>query len=576
MSLISDSLKLLVFLSQWTRAIRHARLFIVATIALGITSGLANTGLLALVNSSLSHPGFSDPRLVWAFVGLCLLLPVSRFLSGILLLQLAADAVFHLRIQLTRNIVSVSLRQLEEHGQYGVLNVLTEDIGAITQALTIFPTLCMQVFIVISSLAYLGHLSWQVLLAMLAFMALGLLSYQVPTRVAMKHLFENRRHIDALMKNFQAATEGGKELRMHRPRRESFLFHELATSAKAVRRSSVASQAIFIGAASWGQALFFVLLGLVLFAVPSLRSLDLKVLMGYCLVILYMMTPLESIVNTLPAMSRAVVALQKVDQMGLLFADENAGATDADTPPNSSWRRLELRGVSQSYQREGESGSFTLGPIDLVFEPGQLIFLTGGNGSGKTTLAKVVLGLYPPEGGEIRLDEVVIDARNRDWYRQHFSTVFADFFLFEKLLGIESPGLDEKAREQLVVLRLDHKVSIRDGELSTLDLSQGQRKRLALLTAYLENRSIYLFDEWAADQDPFFKEVFYLQLLPQLKANGKTVIAISHDDRYYGIADRIIKLEYGQVRTDERKETVAEIADDSVVGSTRPTIPERD
>jgi putative pyoverdin transport system ATP-binding/permease protein len=555
MSLMSDSVGLLRFLNRWSRSVRNARLLMAALIALGIVSGLANTGLLALMNSALSRQSFSDPRLIYGFVALCVLLPLSRFVSGFLLLKLAADAVFHLRLNLTRSLLTVPFRRLEEHGPHRVLNVLTEDIGAITQALTALPTLCMQTFIVISSLAYLGYLSWQILLMLLVVMALGLASYRLPTRIAMGHLQDNRGYLDTLMKSFRAVTEGVKELRMHQPRREAFFSRELEAAAKNVRRTSVAANVIFVGVTSWGQILFFLLIGLVLFALPAFRPTDMRVLIGYCLVILYMMTPLESIMNTLPTLGRAAASMHKVEQMGLLLADGGETTTPVALP-GAAWGRLELRGVTHSYQREGEAGRFTLGPINLAFEPGELVFLTGGNGSGKTTLAKLLTGLYVPEGGEIVMGSQAVDDQNREWYRQHFSAVFADFFLFDKLLGIEGADLDERAKEQIARLKLEHKVTVRNGELSTVDLSQGQRKRLALLTAYLEDRPLYLFDEWAADQDPFFKEVFYLQLLPHLKASGKTVIVISHDDRYYGVADRVVKLEYGQVQFDRRTQGV--------------------
>jgi putative ATP-binding cassette transporter len=174
----------------------------------------------------------------------------------------------------------------------------------------------------------------------------------------------------------------------------------------------------------------------------------------------------------------------------------------------------------------------------------------GGNGSGKTTLVKLLTGLYIPESGEIRLDGEPINDVNRDDYRQNFSVVFTDFYIFESFLGLGAPKLDAQAEEYLTRFQLNHKVQVKDGVLSTTELSQGQRKRLALLTAYLEDRSIYVFDEWAADQDPEFKEIFYYQLLPDLKARGKTVIVISHDDRYYHVADRLIKLDYGTLAAD--------------------------
>jgi putative ATP-binding cassette transporter len=212
---------------------------------------------------------------------------------------------------------------------------------------------------------------------------------------------------------------------------------------------------------------------------------------------------------------------------------------------------LELKGVTHSYHREREDSSFILGPIDLTIRPGELIFVTGGNGSGKTTLVKMLTGLYAPEGGEIRLDDEVITLANRDSYRQHFSVVFSDFYLFESFFGMVSSDLDAQALDYLIQLQLDHKVQVKDGKLSTTELSQGQRKRLALLTAYLEDRSIYVFDEWAADQDPQFKEIFYYQLLQDLKARGKTVIVISHDDRYFHVADRILKLDFGKHVSDD-------------------------
>ena len=80
---------------------------------------------------------------------------------------------------------------------------------------------------------------------------------------------------------------------------------------------------------------------------------------------------------------------------------------------------------------------------------------------------------------------------------------------------------------------------------STTHLSHGQRQRLALLGAYLEDRPIYVFDEWAANQEPQFRNIFYRQILPELKARGKLAVVISHDDRYFDVADRLIRLTSG-------------------------------
>jgi putative ATP-binding cassette transporter len=222
----------------------------------------------------------------------------------------------------------------------------------------------------------------------------------------------------------------------------------------------------------------------------------------------------------------------------------------------------ELKQVTYTYRHEDSPDEFTLGPIDLSIPAGELLFITGGNGSGKTTLAKIIVGLYPPETGSIQYNGVSVTDQNRDTYRQLFSVVFSDFFLFESLLGMSGADLDERARTYLSDLQLDHKVKIQGGMLSTTRLSQGQRKRLALLTAALENRPVFFFDEWAADQDPAFKEIFYFNILADLKAHGKTVIVISHDERYYGVADRIVHMESGCLveRPDEFSDSLAQQA----------------
>ena len=71
-----------------------------------------------------------------------------------------------------------------------------------------------------------------------------------------------------------------------------------------------------------------------------------------------------------------------------------------------------------------------------------------------------------------------------------------------------------------------------------------------LLTAYLEDRAVYVFDEWASDQDPIFKELFYLHILKRLKERQKAVVVVSHDDRYFSAADRIVRLDSGKAVPD--------------------------
>ena len=539
-------MKLFLFFLHYSR-----RATILAIIA-GIISGATSTGMLAVINASLRRNGPSTGTLIWIFVALCLLLPLARFTSEWLLIRLGQGSLLELRMRLCRQILATPLRRLEEFGASRLMSSLTDDIPTITNALLAIPLICINTAVVIGGLIYLGWLSWPVLLMVLVFMAVGIATYQLPVIKAIKFIHAAREHTEALFRHFRALTEGTKELKLHRRRREVFAEDVLKTSATAFRRENVKAATIYSAAASWGQTLGFVVVGLLVFALPSWYAFDLQVMTGYVLVLLFVITPLQVVMNTLPNLSRANIAVARVEELGLSltkFANEEKTSPHNDLP--ATWDSLELREVMHNYPSEEKDEGFMLGPIDLTLRPGELVFFTGGNGSGKTTLAKLLLGLYAPESGEIRLNGIPITDENRDHYRQMFTAVFSDFYLFDSLLGIESPQVDEQALEYLKQLQLTQKVQVNDGVLSTTNLSQGQRKRLALLTAYLEDRPIYLFDEWAADQDPLYKQVFYYELLPELKARDKTVLVISHDDRFYEVADRIIKLDYGKIVYDQ-------------------------
>ena len=547
--------------------LRTSWVTVVLAAALGLLSGACNAGILALVNTALNHPGTMTALVVWGFVVLGLARVASAAISQYMLSVFAQKAMADLRRDLCHKILITPLRHLEQIGAPRLLVALTEDVIAITMALRYMPNLAIDAAMMVGCFVYLGWLSWTTLLVLLGVTALGLSFNRLLFAKAFRFLKLAREEQDTLFRHFRALTEGIKELRMHQKRRATFFSHHIHPTTEALMRHHVASTTRFVIAHSWNHLFFILLIGLVLLALPALKDMGTEVLTGYVLTILYLMGPLRQIMNSLPTFGRANIALQKVEQLGLSMGT-SLSESDVVVQPASvrTWKRLELKGGIFAYCAEEErDGNFTLGPIDLTLCPGELVFVVGGNGSGKSTLVKLLAGLYPLESGELHLDGELITDRNREWYRQHFSVVFSDFFLFETLLGLVSPGLDARAKDYLVQLQLDHKVQVQagvlrrasqqvqrrrvqvqDGVLSTTALSQGQRKRLALLTAYLEDRPIYVFDEWAADQDPQFKELFYTELLPELKTRGKGILVISHDDRYFHLADRMLKLDYGK------------------------------
>jgi putative pyoverdin transport system ATP-binding/permease protein len=529
--------------------VRSRRIF-VFTVIFGCLSGITNAGMLAVVNASLFRQKGNFRALLVTFLVLCAIAPLTRVISEILLTRLGQNAIFALRTELARQVLRVPLQNIEKAGAHRILSVLTDDIPILAGMIATVPVLFINIGVVASCLMYMGWLKWQLLLALLGLIVLGVSTYQIAVRRAAPHFRRARASENDLQKHYHGLLHGMKELKLHQHRREDFLTRVLSGSAGLFRMEAISGMRIYSVAASWGQLLVFVVIGVSVFGLRGTLAAGDGVLTGFIMALLYLTSPLQVLMNAGPGLARSKTAIKSIEGLGLTLtraamAEENQIVASSSTVAPA---RVQLSGVTYTYTSEDSADAFTLGPIDLAIEPGELLFIIGGNGSGKTTLAKLLVGLYVADQGEIHCNGEHIKDQNRDSYRQLFSAVFSDFFLFESLLGMKGgPQLDEDARKYLSRLRLEHKVRIQGGAFSTVDLSQGQRKRLALLICCLEDRPIFFFDEWAADQDPAFKEIFYFNILPELKAQGKTVIVISHDDRYYSVADRLVHLEAGKV-----------------------------
>ena len=530
----------------------NARRLLMAVLV-SVISGVSSAGLIAVVNEVWQEQLFTSGTWLAAFAGLLVVLLVSGVVAQLLVLDLALKAVVDLRMDLSGKILSTPLRRIEELGAPRLFATLTEDVNILSRVLPLIPRIVIDGTTLVAGAAYMAWLSPLALAVVAGFMALGVAIYTLLMKRALVHMRSGREVFDKVFDHFRALHEGLKQLKLNGPRRQHFLGEEMRQSLEAFRAVNMSGRVLLLGAENIIRLLFFTVLGAMIFAVPRIEGMEMEVLTGYVLMCLYLYRPLGSIMALAPEFGKAAVSLEKVDNLGLSLG---GSVTASEEPPRDPppWKRLELVGATFSFKRYDDDREFTVGPVDLCFEPGEVVFVIGGNGSGKTTLAKVLTSLYPLEAGEIRLDGVPIDDSNREAFRQLFSVVFSDFHLFDSLPGDGNAELDKRAEGYLTELMLDHKVTVSKGCLSTTDLSQGQRKRLALLTAYLEDRPFYIFDEWAADQDPEFKEIFYSKILPELKQRGKTVFAITHDDRFLCYADRCLKLEEGRVS----QETVVE------------------
>jgi putative ATP-binding cassette transporter len=527
---------------------RRSRSMMTAMVSVGLLSGLCSTAVLALINQVLYRNGGTQWWLAAAFAAVVLGKLATQISSQVMLARFSQATTLELSLSLCEKILKAPFRRTEEQGAARLFVTLSDDISMLAWSIQCLPQLAMNAAIVAGCGLYLAWLSWPTFLLVVAATLFGAWGYHWLHTRAFGTIYSSREARGQLFGHFRTLTEGLKELLMHQARRSAFLGQDVRAAAELYRRTSIEASTQYALAEAWSHLAFYAMIGVILFVFPAVLSLSPEALIGYVVVLLYMMSPIWGIIGAWPTVERGQVAFDNITRLGVSL-DEPGDRDDLHRFPETIKRPgISLKNVVFTYDRKAAGDTpFSLGPLTLDLEPGELVFVIGGNGSGKSTFVKLLAGLYVPQQGEICLSGTAITGANRSWYREHFSVVFSDFFLFGRLLGMERSDVGESAQTYLTRLKIDHKVTVKGGTFSTVDLSQGQRKRLALLTAYLEDRPVYIFDEWAADQDPEYKHVFYHELLPQLRARGRTVIVITHDDRFFHLGDRIIKLEDGQL-----------------------------
>jgi len=523
------------------------RWIVASSIFLGIIGGLSITALLATVNRGLHNADGLGTGVIMAFAGLCLVALLSGIGADIGTNLVGQRVIARLRKDLGAKVLAAPIEQIERYRTHRLIPVLTHDVDTISDFAFAFAPLAISCTVVLGCLGYLATLSLPIFIMTVLAIGIGSAIQYVARSKGIKGFHAARDAEDNLQKHYSAIAEGAKELRIHRPRRHAMFTRNIQGTADHICDTHIRSINIFVVAKSLGSMLFFVVIGLALGIQSLWPSQDPAVISGFVLVLLYMKGPLESLIANLPIISRAQIAFRRIADLSERFSSPEPHLLLEDTgQPQPPLQTLELRNVEYAYPAVEGSQPFRVGPVNLRIQPGEILFIVGENGCGKTSLIKLLLGLYTPSQGQILVNGQAVDAKGLDDYRQMFTTIFADYFLFDELVQ-DGKALPEDASRYLKRLEISHKVSVRDGAFTTTDLSTGQRKRLALVNAWLDERPVLVFDEWAADQDPAFRRVFYTELLPDLKRLGKTIIVISHDDRYFDIADHLVRLQAGRV-----------------------------
>jgi len=507
--------------------------------------GISTAAILGAINAGLQGP------CLWAatlfIIALFLFIKTQYYVTISTTAEI--EAIIHkIRVRLMDQIRHSELLSIEGIGRSSIVAAITGDTAVLTQASNMLCFTVQGAVLIFFVAIYVGFLSLAAILTTLVIVSIAAVIFHTKNR---QLVAEKQRAAEWERRLYDRLTDfldGFKEVRLNR-RRSADLFDDAVNVSRTAANIKIKSQAETFKMIVTSQISMYVLLGAVVFIAPQFsESLGGEALTKTTTALMFIVGACFGLVQSIPVLLNANAAADRIEQLEMdLRATVLPAQRDIQIPKR--FKKIEMRKIMFRYVDRFSETSFRIGPIDFNLYPGELVFITGGNGSGKSTFLRVLSGLYPPDSGTVTVDGKRITDNSRDEYRALMSAIFFDYHLFRRLYGVPEPEPGEVDR-LLSQFRLSEKTGLIEGEFRTLDLSGGQRRRLALIVSLLEKRPILLLDEWTAEQDPEFRRKFYDELLPDLMKAGATVVVITHDDRYLdelNLPARRIRMDEGRI-----------------------------
>lgn len=523
------------------------RPLVAAIVAAGVVNGIGVAVAVRAVEAV--RPGVLNTRAFLLFAA-CI---VGYWISKELVLNrttvVLEEIIERLRLRILRKIRETDLLSFEAMDRGRIYATLSSDAIGISTSAGMVINASSSLVMLVFTIALLAFLSISALVMTLVLITVVVFYYLRHSHRVNDQLAAAAERENDFFDSLNGFLGGFKELKLNRDKRDDYFQQEIeqvihATNAHRVDAGKAMNHSLLVA----HTYLFFTLAGLI-FVLPVLSPSEAPIIPILVPVILFAAGPLADVVSAIPALAKAEAAIGNIyrleDGIDRRIAAGSRDDSAVSVVPPPAFESLRCEGLWFQYPSNGHA--FKIQPTDFELRAGQIIFLIGGNGSGKSTLLKLLTGLYRPAGGKLLLNGEEIREDNVARLREMFSPIFTDFHLFRRVLG-RSQVDEQRVAELLERMELEGKTSIVGGRVTNMELSTGQRKRLALVLATLDERPIHLFDEWAADQDPVFRKYFYEVLLRQMASEGKTILAATHDDHYFHVADRVYAMEYGNLK----------------------------
>jgi putative ATP-binding cassette transporter len=517
-----------------------------------VLSGISNAALLATINSATTNGSEKTDDLRLMFISiLCIALFIltKKYVlkKSVFIVE---DIVRKMRCRIVNKVRHSELLEVENIGTADIYSRITRDAVQVSHSAETMTNGFQALIMVLCTVGYIAFLSIPSVLIIVLYFVLGTYAYLRLSGVGRQLLEKATKKEESFFDSLNSILNGFKEVKVNKKKNQG-VYNEFVNVTKETRDLYVGANNKFITSYLFAQSFFYILLTVIVFLIPMYFETTNTDMIKISAAILFIVGPMETLVSSIPVVMACNIAAMNIvrleEKLETTISEndlEHMNNPDYVVEPLPFEDEIVLNKMQFAYPK----GGFEVGPISLSIDKGKITFISGGNGAGKSTFLKLFTGMYYPQGGSIKLDGKTINTDNYHNYRELFSVIFTDFFLFERLHGLEH--VDQKTIDDLLkTLQISDKTKIANYTIFDRNLSTGQRKRLALAVSLLENKTIYVFDEVAADQDPVFKKYFYRKLLPEMKKQGKTMVVVTHDDLYFDACDVHYKLADGGLRT---------------------------
>jgi len=519
--------------------------------------GASSAAILAAVNAGAQYGGSGTAGLVSAVlfvIALLLYIKTQQFI--LITATVEIEAIIHrLRVRLMDRVRRSELIPLDAIGRAGIVTTITREMATLTQTTNTLAFAAQAIILIVFVGLYIAYLSLLAFGLTIFILGIAAIVFHAQSGKIAKGNREVAEWDNRLFDRLLDLLDGFKEVRLNRARSDD-LFNDIVEASRSAANLKIRTQSETFRRLVFTQCSMYILLGTIVFVSPVFGTAQPETLAQATMATLFAVGACFGLVNSIPIISAANAAADNINRLETQLEEAAAGTPFIAAPPLVRFQKVEVRRAVFRYLDKLSQALFQVGPVDFTLQPGELVFITGGNGSGKSTFLRILAGLYHPDEGQLLLDGMPVNDRTRDAYRSLFSAIFIDSHLFHRLYGISDADPAE-IDLLLAKFRLDDKTHVSNGEFSTIDLSGGQRRRIALIVSLLEKRPILLLDEWTAEQDPEFRRKFYDELLPELMRAGATIVAITHDDRYLDelhLPARRLRMDEGRIVEQRRVE----------------------